>query len=710
MKNIRIGKDIAARWPITTNGEPELLDGRDLRLFIKPQYSIAKEIDFSTDGNVVQFSFLGIKQQMLGVYGLTLWENYGKEGQTVVDYCDAFELVPNTCAEERGAQDGLDIETVDLEASNIEVGIAGPPGPPGPAGPGVPDGGDPGQVLTQTEEGPAWSDLPDAGAVVIDLQAADYKVAALAVVAQLAAGEFPSVRIVDADGSHLVGNIKKTSTGYLFSTDDLAGAIGDGAATLQQRRFSVNAKTGAVTLKQAELLPTVVTSEGLDIALDTSAVRTDEPQALSQSKRTTARTNIEAVGYLALAATLGGEADGYPVTLTSTLAAVQSAYARFWDNPGRYRWSMTLRDGAAAAAFVEEAEASAVMTAEGLQLEFRSQRSGKRYGLLLVVEDGAVTSASVRDLPAEYLAATPSGDPMHYMYEIAGAVFHQETDTWSYRAPGFSDQDLPEVQNLTTDDVRSAYAYTFAQLCSGATTSMYAGNEKIAFVFTPITSPPATGSGNYMFKRCASLRYACVHKITLSGCEDMFYKCSALQVAAVKVSASVNMQLMFADCVALIHAFVYGINKNVSFAQSADISSSSMLFTIRHSLSSNPIIITVAASAYDRLTEDLNVQAALAEHQNVSLAAAGASTAAAIFARVRAKSALPAEMRVEDGELIAPAGYYITQAAEVDDMQRLYFVRKTWNASDQFDTWRLASADERNEWQARLDTAAEIVE
>ncbi len=123
MRKIRKGKDIAVRWPILTNGAPASLDGRDLKLFIKSQYNVAYEIvEFTTEDNVVIFTFRGTEQQMLGAYKLTLWENYGRQGQTAVDCCDVFTLVPCTCEEMPGDK-GLTTETVDLESSSIEVGI-----------------------------------------------------------------------------------------------------------------------------------------------------------------------------------------------------------------------------------------------------------------------------------------------------------------------------------------------------------------------------------------------------------------------------------------------------------------------------------------------------------------------------------------------------------------------------------------------------------
>lgn len=122
MKTIRIGKDISVRWPILTNGDAAPLWGRDLTLFVKSPYGVRKTIDFSVDENAVLFVYPGTAQKFLGVYKLTLWENYGKRGQTAVDCCEAFELVACTCKEHSG-DEGLDTASVVLPACSIEVGV-----------------------------------------------------------------------------------------------------------------------------------------------------------------------------------------------------------------------------------------------------------------------------------------------------------------------------------------------------------------------------------------------------------------------------------------------------------------------------------------------------------------------------------------------------------------------------------------------------------
>lgn len=121
MRKIRIGKDIVLKWSILTNGEPISLEGRNLKMFISNVLSGKIEIEFSITSNTIEAVFRGTEQKMLGAYRLTLWENYGEDNQSVVDYCDAFQLVSSTC-EENDEVDGIQSNTIiNLETSNFEI-------------------------------------------------------------------------------------------------------------------------------------------------------------------------------------------------------------------------------------------------------------------------------------------------------------------------------------------------------------------------------------------------------------------------------------------------------------------------------------------------------------------------------------------------------------------------------------------------------------
>lgn len=193
MRKIRIGKDIEIRWTILTNGSAVPLDGRDLRLQVASLLSGPVELGFSIEGeerNIVIATFRGIEQKKIGSYRITLWENFGKDGQTAVDYCEAFSLVATTCEESDADPGNLETATVDLGTGDLGTGIPGkdgksayeiavdngfvgtesewleslkgPQGEPGPQGPAGTEGpkGDTGPKGEQGEPGPQGPEGP----------------------------------------------------------------------------------------------------------------------------------------------------------------------------------------------------------------------------------------------------------------------------------------------------------------------------------------------------------------------------------------------------------------------------------------------------------------------------------------------------------------------------------------------------------------------
>lgn len=98
MEAIRIGNDINIEWSILRNGDPETLEGKDLRVVMTNGYRKMEVKDLHFRDNVIRFTYLGKDQDYNGVYTLTLIENKGKEGMYTVDACDAFRLIPRSCS------------------------------------------------------------------------------------------------------------------------------------------------------------------------------------------------------------------------------------------------------------------------------------------------------------------------------------------------------------------------------------------------------------------------------------------------------------------------------------------------------------------------------------------------------------------------------------------------------------------------------------
>lgn len=116
---IRIGKDICLRWTILTNGEETALAGRDLKLYLSDYTRRRVEVPFESSGNTAIITLRAAQLQRLGEYVLTLVENEGQEGQTIVDAKPAFTLVEYSTEEDDGAVPDLEVEQVTLETANL---------------------------------------------------------------------------------------------------------------------------------------------------------------------------------------------------------------------------------------------------------------------------------------------------------------------------------------------------------------------------------------------------------------------------------------------------------------------------------------------------------------------------------------------------------------------------------------------------------------
>lgn len=123
MQRIRIYKDLKIQWKVLTNKEALPLEGRDLTFEIVNKFERVS-FPYSVEGNLLTADFPGTAHKSLGDYWVTLWENRGKEGQTLVDSCAGFTLVSTTCMEDDSDNTLNGAAVVSLE-SNIQFGVKG---------------------------------------------------------------------------------------------------------------------------------------------------------------------------------------------------------------------------------------------------------------------------------------------------------------------------------------------------------------------------------------------------------------------------------------------------------------------------------------------------------------------------------------------------------------------------------------------------------
>lgn len=122
MKSIRVGKEITIVWSgITTNGEAVSLEGRDLRIFATNRRSQTVELEFAASSNTLTCVVKGGQLNQSGTYGLTLWENLGKSGQTVLDATNVFRIVKTT--DEESGLDANNIRAVTIQLAGGDISV-----------------------------------------------------------------------------------------------------------------------------------------------------------------------------------------------------------------------------------------------------------------------------------------------------------------------------------------------------------------------------------------------------------------------------------------------------------------------------------------------------------------------------------------------------------------------------------------------------------
>lgn len=117
---IRIGQTIIIKWDIKTNGQDISLSDRDLRIFLSCPFETKELKNFVIEENRIEIKIEGFQQKNVGRYDLTLYENYGKANQSVVDACNAFTLVERSCQASQDSSDAIAVEYVEL-TGNVQT-------------------------------------------------------------------------------------------------------------------------------------------------------------------------------------------------------------------------------------------------------------------------------------------------------------------------------------------------------------------------------------------------------------------------------------------------------------------------------------------------------------------------------------------------------------------------------------------------------------
>lgn len=229
---------------------------------------------------------------------------------------------------------------------------------------------------------------------------------------------------------------------------------------------------------------------------------------------------------------------------------------------------------------------------------------------------------------------TPSGDPMHYMFEAVGATFNSTDnditmtgvygDTYIHKAKHWC---LNELGDITLEEMRDIYI-------RGNITNAVKGVSKFMDGYDGRTNI-VTWSGSWSEKikdaqifgynyNLINARFRNVTHYLDSNCNFMFAGASKVEKIFPTLNAvsTTSFTDAFSSCTRLKEVRIKELKTSINFQKSESLSNASILYMIQNEAATSAIIITLHADAYDRANADEEIQSALAAHPNVSLAKA----------------------------------------------------------------------------------------
>ena len=286
--------------------------------------------------------------------------------------------------------------------------------------------------------------------------------------------------------------------------------------------------------------------------------------------------------------------------------------------------------------------------------------------------------------------------PLTPMFEAAGATFNDETGY--YEVNGLTDITEGEAIKMLQHFTRSART-PYGQL--------YMSSDCRTFFPLPYTDTPYSWVGSH--RGCKNLVYANICKakrLLLSDGTAMFWNCYKLKEIVQELvffnTTTFKANNMFSGCRVLETVKIGDLRVNLSIADTSVLSLESVTHLVNNASNTSAITVTVHPEVYAKLTDEANT-----EWYAVNTAAQAKQIAFATTQVTRvallSMNALP-EVVNEGGELVAPAGYYITQAADTPTEERIFLTRKVLLPGEDTSSWRIATVAERQEQEDYFNT------
>ena len=235
----------------------------------------------------------------------------------------------------------------------------------------------------------------------------------------------------------------------------------------------------------------------------------------------------------------------------------------------------------------------------------------------------------------DLMSATPSGDPMHYIYEAEGAIYNNtlgmivRTTPWGVQIthrPGF--WYLNGLSNITNEQMRKIYSFGHSTLANSA---LAAGGLNASYAANIRTNLSRVGMYNATINE--SLCYYNTKLEVLNGGLSpeadgiltianaaAFTMCRLLKaVIGCRLTFKNANDSTFQECFELRYISIHALSVSLNLKDSPLISKESLLYMINNSAATSAITIKLAGAAYEKYATDSEVLAALSAKPLVTL-------------------------------------------------------------------------------------------
>lgn len=312
------------------------------------------------------------------------------------------------------------------------------------------------------------------------------------------------------------------------------------------------------------------------------------------------------------------------------LAVLNGEYTGDYD--GYQRWLARYAENTANEAVniankAKENSSTALSTAQQASVVANDAKTAvatKQDTLTLTVKDnGNIVIGNIQGKSKEFMPATPSGDPNHYMYEKCGAVWNGDTEYW----------ELNGLTDMTNEDMQDSYLkcnmysdilLAPAKYMNKSFRTNMLGNIVISSTL-PANSAQQTFRGdttleilNFNFKTSGSEFPLYI----FNNMDYCFYRCNALRAILGSIKCTnASFTEAFRGCASLTTIKLLNVSKAISFKDSPNLSKESLLYLINNAGTAT-FTITLHAETYAWASTDTDIQAALAVKTNITLQSA----------------------------------------------------------------------------------------